>query len=120
MNIFKKKTAAEVKKAWKEVESHERELEKHQEMYRSILSEYYSALEVKKAMGIQNINAESDIYQSPHISELHNQTLHVKNLNIGSINIKKSLKMRSSNKKMSMLFSYFFNNVFLFQNYSKS
>jgi len=89
--LFKKLTAGEVKKAWKEVESHERELNRQQEMYRSMLSEYYSLLESKKAMELHTLRA-SDGYTSPNLNESKLQTMNISHINIGKLNLSSTKK----------------------------
>ena len=101
MKLLNKKTTAEVKKAWKEVESHERELERHQEMYRSMLSEYYSALEAKKAIDIQQMRIGADNMKPKNLKDYQNQTLNVSNLNIGTIHINKTNRNKKESKRRS-------------------
>ena len=98
---FKKRTSAEVKMAWNEVEAHERELTRQQEMYRSMLSEYYSAIEARKSIDIQNMKFANEIVnQSAQDSKP--QTLNISHINIGNFNFNKSSKQKITGHSKSL------------------
>lgn len=98
---FKKRTAAEVKKAWKEVESHDRELNRQQDMYRSMLSEYYSVLETKKAIDLYNIKMAAEHQPQTNLQDTKHQTMNISHINIGSINLGKTKKNKTMEKRAS-------------------
>ena len=93
---FKKHTSADVKMAKKEVEAHERELARQQEMYRSMLTEYYSALETRKTIDYNNLKISADIGNQT-TNELKSQTMNISHINIGNIHINKGIKPKISN-----------------------
>ena len=94
---FKKNTSADVKMAWKEVEAHERELTRQQEMYRSMLSEYYSVLEARKVVDYSNLKISSDIANTNN--DLRPQAMNISHINIGKLSINKGMRPNATNSK---------------------
>lgn len=105
---FKKKTATEVKNAWKEVEAHERELKRQQEMYRSMLTEYYSALESRKAIEMNSLKMSFEINKDTPLPI----TDVVPQINIGDslLNIQHNRKYSMGKKSPSNLQNIYHNN----------
>ena len=103
LKISNKRTAAEVKKAWKEVEAHERELKRQQEMYRSMLTEYYSALESRKAIEIHSMKMGADFKEQSIIDT-------VSQINLGLDVKPKTHKNSGLNKTPSKLQSAYHHN----------
>ena len=87
--------------AWNEVEAHERELTRQQEMYRSMLTEYYSAIEARKSIDIQNLKYANEL-ASQTMQESKPQAVNISHINIGSFNVNKLSKQKIGGHSKSL------------------
>ncbi|CAI2383692.1 unnamed protein product [Moneuplotes crassus] len=96
---FRNQVISEMKQAWKEVESHERELQRNQELYRSMLNEYYSILEAKKVRGFESIHFGEEILKSPSTEHMRKSSINVKNIKMRTSSISKSTNPQKRTKR---------------------
>jgi hypothetical protein len=81
---FRKKTAGEVKRVWKEVEVYDRELKRQQGVYRGMVKEYFEILQAKRIDCIKDVR-DDELYRS--MADSKHQTVNVSHVNIGSVNL---------------------------------